>query len=313
MSLTSLESDISVEQQTKISIYSALSYQKCMNHSTEWERNNEPYYKTIACMKPVVDRSRKTTIIEAYEKLKDKITDSLEEVILKKLQNLCILPIGHSGKCSHDVHSGLFNHNTLKCKLDWIYTTPGDDDYIYKNRASRLFPIVVDDIQEKAWRNKNVKQKCAIPLREKSTPLMMASAYIDYLVLILSIKGISAHINTNYIHYESIMNIVKTHKVNLSEFYKNINLSVFDADGFTICPIIKRTIQVNDIINNNISDRNSIQLGHIIPRSETEFTIRGKNIVLMTRDGNRLVGDYRLDDSEWLTLLKNVVLAHSPV
>jgi hypothetical protein len=109
------------------------------------------------------------------------------------------------------------------------------------------------------------------------------------------------------------MNIVKTHKVNLSEFYKNINLSVFDADGFTICPIIKRTIQVNDIINNNISDRNSIQLGHIIPRSETEFTIRGKNIVLMTRDGNRLVGDYRLDDSEWLTLLKNVVLAHSPV
>lgn len=298
---------------TKISIYSATSYQTCIKHSIEWEEKNGTYYKTIACMKPVSNRSRKSTIIEAYEKIKDKITETLEDLNAKKQNKLCILPVGHKGKCSHDVHSGLFTNNTLKCKLDWIYNTPGNDDYIYKNRSCRLFPIVLDDVQEKAWRNKNVKQKCAIPLREKSTPLMMASAYIDYLVLILNIEGIDKYINTKYNHYESIMNMVKTYKPNLSEFYTNLKLSVFDADGFTICPVVKRKILVDDIVNNNISDKNSIQLGHIIPRSESEFTIRGKNIVLMTRDGNRLVGDYRLDNQEWLTLLKNVVLGHSHV
>ena len=40
-----------------------------------------------------------------------------------------------------------------------IYSTPGNDDYVYKNRCSRLYENVLSSFEEKKIRNKNDKKK----------------------------------------------------------------------------------------------------------------------------------------------------------
>jgi len=97
----------------------------------------------------------------------------------------CILPKNHSGKCSYDIFPKIFQKNEITDKLKTsircsIYSTPGDDDYVYKNRASRLYPIMLSNEIQKKIRNTKIKKKCAIPLKESSSPILLAQAYIDY-------------------------------------------------------------------------------------------------------------------------------------
>ena len=164
---------------------------------------------------------------------------------------------------------------------------------------------MVDDTHEKKWRNKKVKKSCAIPLRDASTPIMLASAYLDYLTLIVNVEGISDHINIP--EYNTISNMLTFHKLELTRHYNSINRKVFSDDGFTMCPVRREKIKIEHVLSNNISDENSVQLGHVVPRSEEEFTIRGKNILMMSREGNRLVGDHRFDEDTWIIRLMNIV------
>ena len=44
-----------------------------------------------------------------------------------------------------------------------LLTTEGDDDYVYKNRASRTFPIAIPDSLEKKIKNKRRKIEMCYP------------------------------------------------------------------------------------------------------------------------------------------------------
>ena len=66
-------------------------------------------------------------------------------------------------------------------------------------------------------------------------------------------------------------------------------------------------ILIENIVNPDRCNSRAIQLGHCCPRSDREYTIRGFNIVVMTRDGNRIVGDYNFLEDGWITLLRRVV------
>jgi hypothetical protein len=80
-----------------------------------------------------------------------------------------------------------------------------------------------------------------------------------------------------------------------------------DAEGFSICPVTTDRITVAHLSNSDIKEDAAIQLGHVIPRSETEFTIRGKNLLLMSREGNRIVGDNVFTEDVWLNRLRQII------
>lgn len=285
--------------------------QACLAHAEEWTRANGEYYRSVLCLKPITSRRRDETVATAHGAIADKITESCEDLMAAQKSFLCVLPTGHAGKCTHTPHRQLITNSVIAGKLDWIYTTPGDDDYVYKNRCHRLFPIAVPDEVEKQWRNKTVKLKCAIPLREASEPLLMAAAYLDYLTLILRVDGISAHLKADYAHLEAIRGLVATHAEHLAAYYGAFRRRIFDAEGFSICPVMTTRITPEHLANNDIKDHTAIQLGHVVPRSETEFTIRGKNVLLMSRRGNLLVGDDVFTEDAWLNCLRGVIAGHS--
>lgn len=293
------------------SLYRNPKYQACVSHASEWCKSFAEPYKTLMCLKPMISRRKDETVREAFGKIKDRVEETYEDVLSKHQEFLCVLPIGHSGKCTHKPHTSFVTRKPISAKLDYIYVTTGDDDYIYKNRCNRLFPILVADETEKDWRDKTMKLRCAIPVREASTPLMMAAAYLDYLTLILSVEGIYTHIDTSYPHLSDIQAITDIHAVSLSDYYKTFNRSIFDSERYTICPVTTERIEVEYLADNEIKNPKSVQLGHVVPRSETEFTVRGKNLLLMTREGNRILGDHVFTEDVWLTRLRKVLQGHS--
>jgi hypothetical protein len=226
------------------------------------------------------------------------ITESIEDMT-KNLQYNCVLPKGHKGGCDYNPSAKIFKNKTIACKFDWLTSTPGDDDYIYKNRAARLSPHKVPDDLQRKWRDKNIKRKCAIPLREGSTPEMIAAAWLDYFTLMISIKDIDPELK-EYTHLQAIREVVAVHKEELARYYSLMGKKVFDAEGYTICPVMGVRLNVAQIANPDITDLNAIQLGHVIPRTDEQYTIRGKNILMMTRRGNLLVGDCSFVDNTWV-------------
>jgi hypothetical protein len=302
--------DSSVSKKTMISILADEKYKTCTKHAQEWEALNGAEYRSLMCLKPLTTTSKKEVVPAASERLKDKITETLEELETTSQKFLCVLPIGHSGKCTHLPHKSLLKNKGISVKLDWIYSTPGNDDYVYKNRSSRLFPIRISDRVEKILRNKNIKLKCAVPLSESSTPLMLAAAYLDYITLLLNVQGIEDHLNTSHVHLKEIQTIAKKHAKSLSKYYAKFKRRIFDAEGYSICPMLHKRILINDLENVDIKNNSSFQLGHVTPRSESEFTIRGKNLVFMTREGNRILGDHDLRDQDFMLLLKQIAELH---
>lgn len=295
----------------KISLYSHPRYVTCLSHATAWEEEHAAHYRSLICLKSVRSRRRQDTVVDAHGKIAHYITESCEDVMGRQQDFLCTLPVGHDGQCTHQPHTKMVTHSAIANKLDWIYTTPGDDDYIYKNRCYRLFPVVVSDETEKVWRNKTVKLKCAIPLREASSPLLMAAAYLDYMALILHVEGIGEYLSADYAHTAALRSLAATHMPNLVAYYGRYGRRILDADGFAICPVTRERITALQLGNNDIKDDNSIQLGHVVPRSESEFTIRGKNVLLMSRKGNRIVGDNIFTENGWIDELRSIISAHS--
>jgi len=278
----------------------------CATHAAQWANTEVAHYSSLMCMKTT--GTVKTGPIKiAREQMDQWILDQLD---LEKLSYCCVLPKGHTEACTYNPVKSMFKNKTLGCKCDWLFATPGDDDYIYKNRASRLFPFKVPDFLQKVWRDKNKKRKCAIPLKEGSTPEMMAAAWLDYITLMLSVRGIDDQLK-DFKHMKGMREMVAVHKVELIKHYKKFGKTVFNSDGFTLCPVMGKEISVDMLSNPDLCDLDAIQLGHVVPRSDSEFTVRGKNVLMMTRRGNLLVGDCSFVSNEWIEQMKQAIAFQS--
>ena len=284
-----------------ISLSAHPSVVSCNTHAAAWAEAELQPYSNLMCMKPV-GKVTLAPIRAAYAHLSKWISDPIEDAE-KSLRYSCVLPKGHKGGCDYNPTKAIFKNKTIACKFDWLTSTPGDDDYIYKNRATRLFPFKVPDVLQRVWRDKGTKRKCAIPLREGSTPEMMSTAWLDYFTLMLSVEGIDEELK-KYQHLEALRAMVAVHKVELARHYSALGKTIFDTEGFSICPVMGTRLNVAQIANPDLCDLNAIQLGHVIPRTDEQYTIRGKNILMMTRRGNLLVGDCSFLDDTWITQME---------
>jgi hypothetical protein len=285
----------------KISLFAHPSVVSCTTHAAAWATSELPHYSNLMCMKPVGSVTL-APIRAAHEHMSTWITESIDDVTNKQ-QYCCVLPNGHAGGCDYNPANKIFGNATIACKFDWLSSTPGDDDYIYKNRATRLFPFKVPDVLQRVWRDKSVKRKCAIPLKEGSTPEMIAAAWLDYFTLMTSVEDIDEELK-DYTHIDALREMASAHKVELTDYYRRLGKKLFDEDGFSICPVMGTRLNVAQIANPDLCDLNAIQLGHVVPRNDQQYTIRGKNILMMTRRGNLLVGDCSFLDTAWVSQME---------
>ena len=198
--------------------------------------------------------------------------------------------------------------------------TTGANDYVVKDRGSRLRPIAITKEQEKkrgSWPEgmKSKELKCAILLKEQSTPFMMATAYLDLIVSTWSIQGMEDHINKDSYHYILCKDMLTKHKDFLRNIFNNITGEVFDTDGHTTCAVLGRRLSVSDLADPNRDNRTDIrntdvQLGHIKSRCEDCYTIYGTNIVMMSRRGNLLIGEHSFIEDTWINELEGVLSFH---
>jgi len=227
--------------------------------------------------------------------------------------NQCVLPKGHSGKCAKKLP--VFNNSEVAKKLitsidNCIYSTPGNDEYVYKNRASRLFPIQISNADEKLIRNKQGKKlKCAIPLKDASTPFLLATAYLDYVTYVLNIHDVASVIDN--VKWKPLAEYIDAHKSFLAKHFATYNRSVFKPTGETICTVTKKLVSMIDFADVNRDARidirdEDIQMGHIESRSETHSSIRGGNLVFMSRRGNLIIGERNFLDNDWKEELRSI-------
>lgn len=281
---------------------------KCLSNAKLWQEEFGEYYMSFLCCKELKEKNS-NTIKNSYNNFKEFCVNSLEEIENNSQSNLCVLPKGHPGKCCCNPHIKMFSGKSLKNKFDsGIYSTPGNDGYIFKNRHNRLFPIAIPDDYEREIKNKEQKLQCAIPLKDKSTPLMLASAYIDYLIFVTNVADVDT-IKEEHEYWKLYETILVSHKIYLNKYFVSKNRTIFNSQGYTECPVTGYEFVIEDFIRDcrtNLSEAD-VQLGHCISRKDTVFTIRGCNIAVMSREGNRLVGDYDFFDDIWIEKLKKVV------
>ena len=299
----------------KIDIYNELEYIAAMDEARQWE-NTESfgglYFQGILCCKPVASRENAVrTITSAHQKLSPYITNSVDEIISKIQLPLCILQIGHFGKCCTSIHKKLLSnlpktHNKIDTS---VFQTPGNDDYVYKNRSNRNFPIPLSTSFEKKIRDKKIKLSCAIPLKDFSTSLMQVGAYLDFITFTTSVRGVRDTIDDTDLTTEKYLQLIQNHKKVLNDFYASKGRRVFNAEGYTICPVSGYEFTLEDISRDSrfapvFSD---VQLGHCAPRCDTAFTVRGFNTCFMSREGNRYIGDDDFFENVWITKMRAVI------
>ena len=271
-----------------------------------------PHYLEILCLKKTRNGPRHKDTNDHY----------LEGVIThpdrSNLKHACVLPKGHTGKCSSN-YDCLFNSNPftqkLKKSIDCsIYKTPGNDDYVYKNRASRLYKNALCCSEEKKIRDKTIKKKCAIPLKDASTPILLAQAYLDWMTFIMSTKGIEEHFNVDHPLFDDVIDLIEKNKKYLQDVVYSTN-KIFSPEGYSICVIFGRLITLDDIADPSRDNRRDIretdiQLGHNEPRSDEYVTIRGGNLLPMSRRGNLIVGEQIFSEGSFVDELDKIVEFH---
>ena len=279
---------------------------KSFEESTEKYEGN-PHYLSLMCMKD-------TKWGPKCDEDKDKyMTTVIKMTNRKDLKYKCVLPIGHKGKCSH--HFAIFidtpESKKLKDSINTaIYSTPGNDSVVYKNRASRLYENALSVKEQKKIRNKKEEKSCAIPLKDSSTPILLAQAYLDWITFMCNIKGISEHLNIS----DEIAAMINNNKEHLD--FNVFERKIFNGDGHSICVVTQRPIEVEDVTDvsrdnrTDISDTD-IQLGHNYPRSEEYVSIRGENLLPMSRRGNLIIGERVFTEDIWLDELKNIIASHT--
>lgn len=337
----------------KFDLFQQPEYLRAQAHAAEFATSPHVvnHYRRYLCLQPIPETSKTThraTIESAFKQIEPFITNTLAEINEKAENKLCILPKGHSGKCMSKCHNNLFKRDATAAaaastrfgtKIDQaIYTTPGNDGIIYKNRHDRGFPIVVSSANERLIKEYErtlaaagaaaaagtvSKRSCAIPLCERSTPLMMATAYIDFMSYLLNIQGIDEYLtpdeNLSAQEKEMIVFLQNTHKSFLDTFYRGYNRRIFTATchgdgtgetgGFTRCAVRMYTFTPRDFVDTTRDSRfdisqNDIQIGHIVSRSDSEYTIRGLNVLFMSRRGNLIIGEENYLEEGWRDTLR---------
>lgn len=275
------------------------------------EKNN--HYKSLMCMKDTQNGPRN-------DKSKDKFMEKINKLPGREnLKKKCVLPLGHSGKCSCSF-TLLFKKNSITTKLvkkidTAVYQTTGDDDYVYKNRSSRLDNNAISSQEEKKIRDKNQKKRCAIPLKDASTPILLAQAYLDWMTFIVNIKDIDQHLNKQDCN-KDILTMITKNKEHLVSIYGSLNRQVFNESGNSICVITKNEIKLSDVSDPTRDNRvnildTDIQLGHNNPRTDNYVSIRGENLIPMSRRGNLIIGEKVFTQDIWIDELKQIILAHT--
>ena len=272
---------------------------------------NNTHYSSLMCMKQC------GSCPTASDTCREYITES--ELLMNRegLKNLCVQPIGHTGKCSRKFN--IFKKSKITEKLigsidHSIYTTPGNDDFVFKNRGSRLFPFVLSGTEAKKIRNKRIKKKCSIPLKDTSTPILLAQAYLDWLTFVVNIVDIKEHLITSPTN-NTIFEIIDANKKHLCQLFNN--RTIFDTNGNTICVVTQKTTTVADFADADRDNRvdirdNDIQLGHNVSRDDCCVSIRGENLFPMSRRGNLIIGERVFTEDIWLDELQAIVSAHRP-
>lgn len=269
------------------------------------------WYKDIICMEPVNSSKIMGPTPENLEAV-SSIPNRLE--VPENQKYLCVRIKGHDGPCSCNLNHLFYGQSESIKKLKesirlCIYSTPGNDDYVYKNRASRLFPVVLTNDQEKTIRDKKVKKKCAIPKKDMSRPEYLAQAYIDWLTFCVNIRDIQPFINVELRDFE----VLTKNKEMLKSYYEKFNRNIFSPEGFTRCVVTGQECNLEDFADatrdNRVSIRDTdIQLGHNKPRSDEWISIRGFNLVPMSRRGNLILGERVYTEEVWREELKRILL-----
>ena len=294
-------------------------YQRCQEFSRQFEESETgQHYREHFCLKEAARPISEKIIEEAYSKIQPHIVNTFEEVKSKVKGKLCVLPKGHVGRCSS--FPRMFMSSLLTKKIDKktetsIMNTSGADDYVFKNRCSRLFPIALTNEQERMIRQpQGQKLKCAIPLKEQTTPFMMATALIDWTVYTTNIDGINLHINPH--SYEVVTygdgDKLNEHKKYLQEYFSSRKRSIFNDMGNIMCPVTHKTLEIKNLVDLERDmrfdpNRYDVQMGHISSRTNECYTIHGTNLVMMTREGNRIIGENSLIEDEWLDELRALI------
>jgi hypothetical protein len=109
---------------------------------------------------------------------------------------------------------------------------------------------------------------------------------------------------------KEILNLIDNHKNYLISYFNN--RSIFNKNGYSKCVITGKLINVcdiSDIYRDNriyIND-NDIQMGHNKSRSEQYVSIRGCNLLPMSRRGNLIIGEHCFTDDIWINELKYII------
>ena len=86
---------------------------------------------------------------------------------------------------------------------------------------SGLYTVIFNNSAEGAWTlesqikqlNKTKKKKCAIPLKDASTPILLAQAYLDWITYIINIKDIKEHLNLDEYTNKDIITLIDKNRV----------------------------------------------------------------------------------------------------
>ena len=278
------------------------------HHAEQFESNT--HYSDLMCLKPTGQAPK-------YDESLARYTEQFDLGNMRdNLRHRCVLPEGHEGKCTHKYDFLLKDKKEptsekLLGSIDLaIYSTPGNDDFVCKNRASRLYKVALTNEQEKEIRDKNEKKKCAIPLKDASTPMLLAQAYLDWWTFIFHTEGIEDLLADTPLA-RSVMDMFKMNK----QYLQNVvfqNRQIFDNEGYSICVIKRNRLKITDFADPTRNNRTEIldtdiQLGHCVPRSDNYPTIRGGNLIPMSRRGNLIIGEHLFTEDKWIEELQNIV------
>ena len=140
----------------------------------------------------------------------------------------------------------------------------------------------------------------------------MAQAYLDWMTFIVNIADVGEHLNVVEDENKSILLMLTKNKEHLISVYASFNRDIFDKQGNSMCVITRSAIKLADVSDPtrdnrvNICDKD-IQLGHNHPRTEKYVSIRGENLLPMSRRGNLVIGERVFTENVWIEELQSIV------
>jgi len=253
---------------------------------------SESIYSSLMCLKStnggVGIKTFETALSNAKEYMSEEDVAFYRDFYSNYSSPLCVLPKGHSGKCSCSY--GKFFSDKFAKKIKDCDTTPGDDDILYKNRARRIFPIQVNKNQytvlnaKHTWKAKGIKMKAGIPAEFGGTNFTIATAHFDFASILMLQKGVEHKLpeDIEFKLLERAQDIV-------DEFLQQ-GIDIVDENGQLICPVLGCTIEP-EWYETDDKNPNQVQFGHVEPIRSDKYMTRGGNVVPITRNGNLMQSD----------------------